>query len=220
MDIALAYCTTGNVRHRFMLSVVALTGLRDPHVSRLAPAEVAYIEDGRNLSARAFLEGPEEWCLSLDTDIVFRDDMPGRIRDVAVEHGPGVYAGLYVAPLPLFDLSDPENPTAELRIMPVWRDADNEQVTVSPPEDAPLVELAVCGMGFTFVHRKVVEDIRDAYGPDDIDWWCFGRDIIDGRRAGEDVTFCHRARELGYKVWGVPSVRVGHEKTTLLLPEG
>ena len=37
---------------------------------------------------------------------------------------------------------------------------------------------------------------------------------------GEDVSFCYRARELGYDIWLDPSVRVIHQKQFLLTWEG
>jgi hypothetical protein len=54
-------------------------------------------------------------------------------------------------------------------------------------------------------------------------WKWFNHDLVqirdrDPERLGEDITFCVRARELGFKIYGTPNVCCGHVKSHLLHP--
>jgi hypothetical protein len=86
--------------------------------------------------------------------------------------------------------------------------------------DEPLIPLQWCGMGLTLIHRRVFEAIAEAYADDE--WTWFGHDLItvngQRKRCGEDVTFTHRARELGFPVFGTPKVTAGHIKSQVVHP--
>ena len=83
------------------------------------------------------------------------------------------------------------------------------------------VELGSCGMGCTLIHRNVFEKLQQILSDDPWPW--FGHDIIQtvrgAERAGEDVTFCKRAREAGFKIVGHCGVTVEHYKP-LYMPHG
>lgn len=80
-----------------------------------------------------------------------------------------------------------------------------------------LLEINGLGLGFTVMHRKVVEQLV-ANAPrvvDDVS----KRDLAavfrigtthDGRRQGEDMAFFQDIRGLGHKVWLDPSIDLGH----------
>ena len=89
-----------------------------------------------------------------------------------------------------------------------------------------LIEIAACGMGFFCFTREVVEALRPhcvrmrtGMMPEDAeahmrDWFPYGftptteEGVFD--RAGEDIHFCRRVRELGFSVWFDPAIRLGH----------
>lgn len=70
-------------------------------------------------------------------------------------------------------------------------------------------EVAACGMAVALVEvdilRQVVEKNNTAFTP--TEYW------------GEDVAFCDRARQLGYKIYAEPGVRVGHVGHITIYPE-
>lgn len=67
------------------------------------------------------------------------------------------------------------------------------------PEDAPF-EVDGCGFGCVIVRKTVLLDMmlnyRTWFNPE---YGC-----------GEDLAFCRRAKELGYKIWADPSIKCGH----------
>jgi hypothetical protein len=79
-----------------------------------------------------------------------------------------------------------------------------------------LIEIKGVGLGFTVMHREVVEKL--AYEAPRIVDEIAGRDLaavfrigqIDGKRQGEDMAFFADIRELGYKVWLDPTVSPSH----------
>ena len=79
--------------------------------------------------------------------------------------------------------------------------------------------MASVGMGFTLIHRRVLEALQKAKPKHR--WAWFGHDEVVDENGfidcmGEDPTFCMRAKALGFKIQGHSGIAVGHKKTTLL----
>jgi GT2 family glycosyltransferase len=75
----------------------------------------------------------------------------------------------------------------------------------------PLLEVAYTGMGFMLVKRGVFESMEYP--------WFRPIEIQIGNMTDftmEDVSFCLRAQEKGYKIYIDPTVRVGHEKKVVI----
>lgn len=64
-------------------------------------------------------------------------------------------------------------------------------------------EVFACGSAFMGISKKVLNDLAEPFNP---------IDYSHGKKHGEDISFCLRAREAGYKIWCDPTVRVGHIK--------
>jgi GT2 family glycosyltransferase len=78
------------------------------------------------------------------------------------------------------------------------------------PGDKPF-EVGFAGFGFLLVRRGVFEKM--GYPPFtmlSVDWE--GKPIV----YGEDVQWCLRAKDLGFKIWAHPGVMLGHQKTITL----
>jgi GT2 family glycosyltransferase len=76
-----------------------------------------------------------------------------------------------------------------------------------------LIEVSYSGMGFMLIKRGVYENI-------DYPWFepqhfTFQQNVSDF--ASEDVSFCKKAQEKGFKIYVDTSVIVGHEKTKILI---
>ena len=62
-------------------------------------------------------------------------------------------------------------------------------------------EILACGAACTLIHREVLVAVERNHTKDSWPW--FGHDLVNGQRQGEDLTFCYRARAVGYHVYGV-----------------
>jgi len=157
-----------------------------------------YIHQNRSELQRQFMELDREWLLMVDNDMVFVPEDVRGIFACADEHGPGIYSAPYMI----------ENATM---VCGPWDDGNApvpwayHRMVALPSKPTPV---GVVGAGFTMIHREVFE----AIGPSAF--------AALGADAGEDVSFCFRAREAGYTPWLVPSANPGHFKQVALHPHG
>lgn len=229
--IALGVPTGGSVHWPFAMSLVLLQQwmARRGVNLELIPQQGFFIEDNRNEIARRFLEGKADWLLMIDSDISFPPEIIEMLLIVA-----GRDKKVLGASVPL----GPPLPSAALRMT----DVPGEWVYLNPEEIAPEgVEVHGLAMPVFFAHREVYEAIADREGQA----WFLRKPVprikddpkdeaarrsrrawldADGRVAdrqyvnqGEDLSFCLRAAEAGYKAWAcrIPGLR--HHKTALPL---
>ena len=82
----------------------------------------------------------------------------------------------------------------------------------SLPPDGSLVEVIYSGFGFLLIKKGVFETIKYPwFEPQHMQ---LTETIVDF--ASEDVSFCLKARQAGYKIYVDPRVVVGHEKSHVL----
>ena len=70
-------------------------------------------------------------------------------------------------------------------------------------------EIAACGMACCLMSTEVLSAVHDK----------FGMAFQPTPEYGEDVAFCWRASQCGYKIWAEPGVRVGHVGRRVIYPE-
>ncbi len=75
----------------------------------------------------------------------------------------------------------------------------NEDLHKPLPID--LFECASVGTGVMLIKTDVLNTISAP-------WFDF--EYVDGERVGEDVSFCRKAREVGYSIWVDPTIPVRH----------
>jgi hypothetical protein len=206
MGMEIGYCH-GGFHEAFVFSLAMLA--KDPRVTGVRSHKSLYIDNNRNLLAAKFLDGGEEWLLSMDTDIGVPLDLQPTIISRMLEATRGGARKIVAAPY--WVQHDDGNYCVWMR-----HERDGLQPYFSIPRSG-IIKLGACGMGFTLIHRQVFLDIADLpHDPRD-PWIWYGRDILDvgGKigRAGEDVSFCIRAREAGHDTWGVCDLVVEHHKT-------
>lgn len=161
----------------------------------------------RNQVVDVFLtKTTDEWLLQIDTDQRFTtDDFKKMIwaanekeRPIisGVVHGGWEVGELYLEPVPcIFKLGE-----------------DNALYAFHDyPEDS-VVEIDACGTGAILVHRSVFENMRDsADKTHQKDKWGFYQDMpVHGEWVGEDLLWCIRARQLGYKIHAHTGVQMEH----------
>lgn len=150
------------------------------------------INHARNQLVYDFMLSTEEWALLLDSDIVFTQEDIIRLYNPCTSHNVQIMSGVYGQPLK--DISLVTHPDGTP--WPDW------------PEGA-IIESGPTGVGFMLVHKNVFRDIHQHQGGD-FPW--FNEAVEDHRWISEDIFFCRRAREAGYRIYTNTSVVVGHSK--------
>jgi hypothetical protein len=159
------------------------------------------IATARNGIVRAFLESSEaEWLWMLDTDMVFRPDALERLLEFADPAETPILGGLCFGMTLMGEIF----PT--LYICP--DDGTKLQHMFNYPKDT-IMSVAATGAACLLLHRGVLEDMGKNF-EHPREW--FSDQIWNGQDMGEDMTFCFRARELGYPVKVHTGLRIGHVK--------
>lgn len=153
----------------------------------------------RNAVVENFLqrENKPEWLLFLDTDIVFENPniIYGLYEDADPVERP-IVSGVY------FTYID-TGFTAAWLIRKSETFGEYRSLEQIHPT---LQEVDGIGMGCAIIHRGVLEKMAEVYPREKDPWRWFGHDLVTTSkgpdRLGEDLTFCRRAKALGYKIWG------------------
>lgn len=169
-------------------------------------AKTGYIASGRCDVVQSFLDKTKaDWLLMLDWDITFEPYDVYALLDEAKGDPMKVVSGCYLTYFGGDNL-----------LRPCWMHHEDgeDYVPVTEFEIGKVIPITVCGMGFTLMHRTLLEKMREEYKSDPWPW--FGHDEINGSRVGEDITFTSRARKLGATIWGHGGVQLGHTKSKTL----
>ena len=166
----------------------------------------ALVSRSRSMVASAFLRSDCDVLLTIDTDIWFRAEDAIALAEKAVAYD--IIAGLYM--------------TRNLRTQPALM-LPNKPVVMAP--DSEPVEAQFVSTGFMAVHRSVFEKLSETLPLCHVNWedkgldtsfWPFYMPYVipwegDGHMyLSEDWAFCQRAKDLGFKTWLDPSIRLGH----------
>lgn len=218
--LIVAFCDGGSVHGDFAMSLLAFQGYDHKHRNINAgwirhPG--LYIDDNRNSVTRKFLELSKEhnadWMLMLDADMSFADqpDLPYRLLDAADPIERPILSALYFGYIKS-NLANDFNA--------IWMKKHNDGYRTLMDYDLNLkeeiTELDAVGMGCCLIHRSVFEKLAEAPDFRRLEW--FGREIIDHEngiigRYGEDVAFCWRAQNAGFKIYGHGGIVLDHVKS-------
>ena len=154
------------------------------------------IYDTRNKAAMEAIQGGFDRVLWLDSDMEFQPDLMERLS-ARMDEGRDFVTGLY------FQRKDPFKPVI-YRELYIRQREDGAQEAVSeaceefPPDG--IFEVAACGFGIAMTSVQLLRDVTEKYGMPftPIEGW------------GEDLAFCLRATDAGYRIWCDSSIRAGH----------
>lgn len=179
------------------------------------------VEYQRNLLVRAFLKSDCDALWFVDSDVLPSDNS---LALLSVEDA-DIVGGSY--PIPNSRSREyGETKEAAQKVPILWSvyaphvdengDPGFMPLPLPPEPNGLVVEVAGLGTGCMIIDRKVFEDTRLDIGPADPDGT---RAIFRTRRTytgkctwTDDLDFCYRARELGYKIKCHTDVRWGHMK--------
>lgn len=174
------------------------------HVTEILPTR-GYPGTGliiaRNAAVSVFLRTDNEWLWTLDTDIGFEPDTLDRM----LWHANGGYqiiSGLYSTILETGTLyMDGSQGYKEYPL--ALRETDDGRFTTYEKYEGAM-EVDAVGAGCLLVHRSVFE------GWPSESWY----DTCQG--LGEDISFCVKVRNLGYKILCDTDIKLSHHKSVWL----
>lgn len=152
------------------------------------------VYESRNSLAKKAIEIEADYVLWLDSDMKFAPDIMQRLMGDITEKGCDLVSGLYFrrvfpyTPVLFEELGDPEKDSNVH-----FKDYDEY------PENS-LFPIAGAGFGCLLHKADILLDSFAKYGT------CF--DPMDGY--GEDLSFCIRAKNLGYNLFCDSTVKCGH----------
>lgn len=129
--------------------------------------------------------------LMIDSDIIFTVDDVYKINEL-LDQGHDAVTGVY-------PVGTPPYPPCIFERIP----GDYKLTKVQPG----IKEIGACGGGFLGINRNVMEKMT--HNPFD--------NIQEGDIFhGEDISFCYRLHEQGFKLWCDSSIKLGHVRTTTI----
>lgn len=145
----------------------------------------------RNDLATRAIAGEYDYVMWFDSDMVFKPDTMERLYKTLTENDYDIVTGIYYRRIP------PYTPTLFDRL-----DMEGSVCWWSEFKDIPdeVFEIGGCGFGCVFMKTDVFLDVQGK----------FGNMFAPIANNGEDIAFCWRARECGYKIYCDPSVECGH----------
>ena len=151
----------------------------------------------RNELAKKAIAMDADYVLWLDSDMFFEPDLLERMFKSLKENNLDFLSGLYFRRVPpftpvLFDKLEITDKGAE------W----------SEYNDLPtnLFEVGGCGFGCVLMKTDIILEVAGK----------FGDMFTPMANAGEDLSFCIRARECGYKLYCDPEITLGHVGQTVV----
>lgn len=225
-SVCLAYVHGVEVAYSWHASVLALIGHDMAHRQRVVSSgwiAVRYgtggIVDGRNKAVRMFLETDAEWLFWVDTDMGFAADTVDRLLESADPVERPMVGALCFA-----QSEESLDGMGGFRCRPrptlfAWGERDNGEQGFAPMYDYPrgeLVEVAGTGSACVLIHRAVFEKIAAESGES---WYSRLSNPTTGQLIAEDLSFCARALQLGYRIHVDTRVKTTHLKHLWLSEE-
>ena len=150
------------------------------------------IYESRNTLAKQAIATKADYIMWLDSDMTFAPDTMTRLQQ-HMEEGKDIVTGLY------FRRRPPFTPVLFKTLERINEDSAKHENYDDYPDNS-LFEIGGCGFGCVMTRTSVLEDVFLNYHK------CF--DPVCS--IGEDLAFCLRARELGYKIYCDSTIKCGH----------
>lgn len=158
------------------------------------------IYDARNKLAAQAVKLESDYIMWFDSDMIFQPDTMTRLLRDIEEKGCDMVSGLY------FRRTKPYTPVV-FEKLEVINDNEGAKFKDYTGELDGLREVEGVGFGCVLMKSDIVFEMFSKYGD------CFA----PIGKVGEDLSFCWRARELGYKVhvdFDVKCGHIGHQEIT------
>lgn len=173
-------------------TVAALTYMNRVGLSRVTFLQDSMVYEARHkLIAEALATGVDR-ILFIDSDMVFNGHLMEQLA-ADMDEGRDIVCGLY------FKRVFPTKPIL-YKTIAFKGDEDCSVLYEDYPKDS-IFEVDGCGFGAVMISQRVLEDVTNYYG------YPFAPMV---GKFGEDLSFCWRAKQLGYRLWCDSRIKVGH----------
>lgn len=188
-----------------MMTLCAYSVAHGIKINYIGYTQRALIDDARNMLTEAFLKSSTEWLFWMDSDMVFPPDTLVKLFDAAEKKEAKMVTGVYYQRLgmnyPCIWTRGEQTEGGQITGEGDPRSKYNKYLSsfaiVHPDKKEPF-EVHSAGFGCVLIHRTVFEVM-------DRPWFTF----IHGM-CSEDFYFFVNAKELGFKLWAVPDIDLGH----------
>lgn len=185
-----------SVPSQFAHSLASLQGVGD---CAIAFQIGSLIYQSRNELAQRSVRMASDYTLWFDSDMVFPPDTHERLYKTMKETGADIVSGLYYRRTPPF------SPVVvkELRV-----DEENHWTEMIEFDEIPSEPFEADGVGFgcVLMPTDLFIDIQQKYG-----------DLFTPiNRMGEDLSFCWRAKSMGFNIVVDPRIELGHVGHTII----
>lgn len=155
------------------------------------------VYDSRNKLGKKALEMEADYIFWLDSDMMFEPDILKRMYEEATENDYDILSGVYYRRRP------PYTPVLFDKLEVVAGRAFTSEFQEIPDKT---FEVGGIGFGCVLMKVQVLFDMMSKYN-----------DMFSPvYSAGEDLSFCIRAKELGYKIYANPEYYLGHYSQTIV----
>jgi hypothetical protein len=209
--VVIGYIHPGTVSafftHSLIMSLMHDQGMNRRIVGIEQDWSSANVSMSRNDVTKRFLDDTDaQWLWWIDSDMAWEPEALEQLLSVADPVTAPIVGGLCFGASngelfpTIYQLAEVEGKITTVRIH------DYEPNTLTP--------VAATGAAFLLIHRSALEAIRTKAYNKTFTW--FQETEMNGRPVGEDITFCLRALESGFKTYVHTGVEVGHHKSQLL----
>ena len=190
MRTLIAIPSMDQVPAQFAASLAMLERVTDDTVVGFQIGSLIY--EARNQLARQAIKIGADYVLWLDSDMIFQPSVLKRLYEDYKAGKGDIVSGLY------FRRVSPFTPV----VFNTLEIVDNKPQWTAPeniPED--VFEVGGVGFGCVFMDTGVLADVMSKFE---------GNAFTPLNGVGEDLSFCWRARQCGYKIVVDPAVELGH----------
>lgn len=213
--VHISWCHHGQIDNYFAVSIMDIIKMFPTHINSYNSIQgLGLLSKSRNMAVKHFLDETEDdWMFMVDSDEYITIDAFAKIVNTADKDEFPFVSGLYFA-------ANWTSPT-DLEPIPLIFELTKEngvQPFFAYPKDE-VVEIFAAGTGCLFIHRSVLEKMREKFSESHGDNWAWFMDgpIGDGKWLSEDLTFCDRAQATGIKMVAHTGAVVPHRKTMWLM---
>jgi len=197
--VAVAYVHLNRVTAGFGTSLARACLWRKNRIGGIVSASSPRQYLARNSAIDAFLQGPAEWLMWIDTDMTFEHDAIEKLLKTARKTGADMVAGLCF-------ILERQNNVVKFNAFN-WSGEDKEFQALEDYKDGEVLDVDGTGSAFVLINRKVLETTGPNWHKDWTD-----HPAGDGPM-GHDLAFFYEACIVqGYRLVYDTAVEAGHIK--------